>query len=400
VRRAVVVSAVAVVVAVSAGCWPDWARLFDTTPSTEHRIEDLRVLAIEVQPDASFHDDTFAMLASAVVVDPRGGKATVEFSVCRRESEFAPCLDADIVDSGVAEFPGDGLFGVSRPFADVAPALRALSIDDEDFVLDASPVFFDIIVNVATVGRDPVERERASITIAGYNPLRIADEAVDDFRTCRNPDDPEQNPVCAGDAPAFPVCGNEVVEIGETCDPPDGALCDERCGADGECPSIDAACLVGTDPNVVPVISAVRVDDEIEDDAVVPTDGGADVGQIVVDRGSVVTVQPVVAHGAFDTFQPWFSKQGFAPDVDCGSGLVAGCPQEELPQVRFYVYDGPLDIAVESAPGEVVDVNARGITIADIVVPTDAPTGVEAVWMVVSDGRGGMAARQLLLEVR
>ena len=84
--------AVVVVVCVWAGgCWPQWQQLFDTTPSSEHRVQDLRVLGIRAVP-AVFNVGADGVVDDVVVqpfvYDPRGGLITLRVGLCLAPSNF------------------------------------------------------------------------------------------------------------------------------------------------------------------------------------------------------------------------------------------------------------------------------------------------------------------------
>ncbi len=397
-RSLLVVALLLTVCVASSGCWEDWQRFFDTTPSTEHRIQDLRVLAFEFTPTASRPEALRVDL-----VDPRGGAARVELRACLRPTEFVPCVDKGVVVGSVdVEF--DDEFGEGRADfvfgdADLAALAAAAGIE-----VDASPVFVDVIADVVTLQQQPAEREVASVTVSLYNELRIADAAVDRFRTCINPEDPEQNPACFGAAIGEgedSVCGDNVVEGLEGCEPPGIAGCNEFCQTIGteECPQPEPACLVSTPQNLPPRIVSLRVDDAIRDEFEVPI---ADREDIIIDvdvaAGGSVRIQPVVNRGgAYDVYQPW--SLPFAFDLEqCGAALTAGCPIEEVPAVRFYVEDGDVDIAT-SALEEDFGVNNRGLSVAEVVVGKNA-SGDQPLWIVVVDGRGGMGFHRVTLHVR
>ncbi|MBI1948154.1 MAG: hypothetical protein HYS27_20865 [Deltaproteobacteria bacterium] len=124
-----------------ASCWPGWDFICDPTPSREHRVEDLRVLGVEVDqpnvlvPPGLLFDDAPAaepVLVRVVprVFDPRGGgPIDVTFSVCVATPFF--------VAAGAPCPAGAHSFGSQRVEADASAPLGPVPDLGATLVLDA-----------------------------------------------------------------------------------------------------------------------------------------------------------------------------------------------------------------------------------------------------------------------
>ena len=367
---------------VSSGCWPDWQRFFDTTISTEHRVEDTRVLAMEVVADnrAVFVD----------VVDPRGGSATVSLRLCLRPRLEVPCDDDGVfVDEVNVSYDDATHVGRANVAFDVAAAFP-------DVVVDASPAYVDVIADVVADGRSAAEHERATLTVPIYDDSTVA-SADDSFAVCVDPTSPDENPVCSGEVP-FGECGNGVVDEGEVCDPPGEGDCDDVCQAPGGCPRFTPACIESTPRNIAPHIAGLRTGDAVVDTSDLPVDGATDEFTVDVPAGGRLRLQPVVNVGAHDAYQPWFSPV-FGGDESCGEGLIAGCATTEFSAARFYVVDDNAIDLVSPGGDTGFGVNDNGFTAVDVVV-SDGASGEFLVYVVVADGRGGMGFQPVTVRVR
>ena len=402
--RGVVV--VVVVAAFASGCWPEWAKLFDVTPSREHRVEDLRVLGIRAEPAAFYvgRDGSAGdVVITPFIYDPRGGEITMRIGLCALPSVFDSCVDVPI-EVRSASLIANGQHPLGR-VDDAVTTLRLGPADVQELValttasLSGVPIFVTVVVDVTRPGADPAERERATLTL----PLRLDPSRVDDVsqdpgvRLCVDPADPVENAVCLGEA--LPgLCGDAVVDAGESCDPPDGALCSAECLSSDPCAVFGSPpCLERLPANMPPRIVGFDTDPGEEDFALRVADQGFDVvagGAIEFTRGQTLRFGPVVdVEGAFDPVQDFFPPSF---DRRCEALLTAACPTFEVPSVRFYVRDGRFDLEVNTGGA----VNETGNTIAELSVGEDTEAKDEVVVVVVSDSRGGLDVVELTVRLR
>ncbi|MDP2344189.1 MAG: hypothetical protein Q8O67_24740 [Deltaproteobacteria bacterium] len=396
---------VVVVVVCCAGCWPDWAKLFDTTPSREHRVEDLRVLAIRAEP-AAFTvalDGTVAdVVVTPAIYDPRGGQVTMHIGVCGPPSVFRSCTEIP-VDVRTADLDVDATHPLGR-VRDTATTIRLTADDVRALLLPSAsqlsvvPLQVSVVVDVSRRGAgDLIERERATLSL----PLRLDPRtatAIDDerVRLCADPADPRENGLCLGIGVAG-TCGDGVVDDNESCDPPDGDRCRDDCVSRDPCARVGPVpCLERLPPNLPPRITGFDTDPERELFTLhTSAEGMADVaagGLVVASRGGTIRFAPIVdVDGAFDLLQE-FPLPSF--DGRCGVQVRGGCAGQEAPSVRFYARDGRFDFLVRNTG---IPVNESGNTIGELAIKDTAETRDEVVVVVVSDGRGGLDFAELTL---
>ncbi len=401
---------VVVVVGVS-GCWSGWQTLLDTTPSKEHRIEDLRVIAIRAEP-ASFYVDADGSVPDVVVTpfvyDPRGGAVALQIGLCAPASFSQPCVDVPIEVRSVVlaadEHHPLGRVTDTTATLSLTPRLLSTLLSSSSSSLSVVPVPITIVVDVTKPGTDPVERERATLTL----PLRLDPRTVNSVsedtavRLCADPADPGENAVCFGGSPPGP-CGDGVVDANESCDPPDGDRCGDDCLRHDACAPAtrgSAPCLERLPPNEPPLITGFDLNPSARTFDVATSDqdvADVDVGAVAeVEPQPSLRIAPVVdVAGAFDEVQEFFA----APlEPWCESQPVAACLSREAPSLRFYVPDGPFDL-VAAEPNQ--PVNQSGNAQAELAIPRAARRGDEVVVVVVaSDGRGGLDVAELTLRLR
>lgn len=165
-----------------ASCWPGWDFVCDPTPSREHRVEDLRVLALEVDaptvlvPPGLLYDDAPAAEPLTVhlaprVYDPRGGgPIDVRVAVCPAAvfggSTGAPCPDgaralASFSVDADANAPLGAVGGLEMDVTVDAALVRALYAEAGFAEGSLGVVPFRWVVGVSRTVDGRVERESA-----------------------------------------------------------------------------------------------------------------------------------------------------------------------------------------------------------------------------------------------
>ena len=259
-----------VVVALASSCWPGWATILDQRPSTEHIVEDLRVLAIVVEPAGvvlppavvvADDDAAVEIVARPAIFDPRPGPidVTVLLGVVVPPSptSFLPSAPAPTALPSVAPVE----LRVDAPGVGVDPT-GALPPIEARFVLDGAalreayalrgeaagalaPVSLAVVVRVRREELFAVETETATVAFdvrvdprpAAWPPA-LADARAGALASAHATEcDEEEQLQCFADddvpppaeLPAF--CGDGLVTGDETCDPPGEGACPFNCGS-------------------------------------------------------------------------------------------------------------------------------------------------------------------------
>jgi hypothetical protein len=402
-----------------AGCWPGWDFLFDVTPSREHRVEDLRVLAVKLEPAsivftpafaAGDEDREFALRVQPVLFDPRGGDIDVDISLCVSANDgFSPCSSlpgSEVVRTTVTARTEDPLGIVELDESFTLSRALIVSMFESAGVSPTSigGINAGVVVNVGRTFNGKRERERAELLFpvevdpfgAGTSPaLFEASGAVD----CTG----EPEGTCFIDGGEESVCGDGVVEGFEQCDPPEEGVCDEGCFAFDFCQAAPTpVCVSPVAVNTSPAITGALVVDE----------GGTLPGpeSLRVDVGGVIELTPGVPRFVTvespqlvnpEVFQPAFA-QTFCPEGSPGrrTFLECGLLPEEL-NTRVYIADARAEL-VGSIPEEGFFGNPQfGGGSTGVMFAADTPSGTrEPLVLVLSDGAGGMDLALFTLEAR
>ncbi len=412
-------------------CWPGWSFICDPTPSREHRVEDLRVLALEVDeptvlvPPGLLFDDAPAAAPLEVTIVPRvfdprgGGPIDVTFSVCAALGSFAvggaPCPDGSR-SLGSRRVEADG----SAPLGPVQDLRATLTLDraltqalyrEAGFPDGAlGLVQLQLVVGVSRAVDGRVERESASL------PWFVQLDA-------RSPDlppatllrllDAEGALLCdegAPDACSFdlePVCGDGEVQQPETCEPPGSEGCDEYCYALDPCAtSVGSAgvCLrapvLPTRPALTGLVFA-QAGDGFSPNAEPDVEPG---GVIELDVGTSRYLSTAVAVGdEVPTWQAtWPGWDGCADDTP-GARAYLQCDQGFGTTVtsRFYIADGAAELV---APGDPVSGfwgNQSGWEAVAVAFVDGTPAGTEEpLVVVIASDRGAMDTAVFTLRAR
>lgn len=288
----------------STGCileWVEWVQTLSTlgTAGDEHRVQDLRVLAIEAEPaELRYRLGVFeeggdalpplTLSLEAFAYDPRGGEIQTTLQLCPKEAEVGRFFNGAVIDFSAC-VGGEELGGLEPEVAaalapidrvlDADPTLPAGRIDGLTwrYVLTPAaqramlaragvtdPVLHDVNVQVVLrVSREFAgQREtewavlpismRADLLAAGDEEL-VERALEEEERIICLPSDPQRD--CIEPAwipppvPGPSECGDEIVEGEEQCDPPDGLFCDDACQLLNVC---ERSCLAYTEPNERP----------------------------------------------------------------------------------------------------------------------------------------------------
>ncbi len=282
-RRSALVGCTVVVAGAAVGCWPGWQSILDTTPSTEHIVEDLRVLAIQTDPPGLV---LLAPLESGpaertlrvrpFVVDPRAGEVEVTVSLGKDQQLGGEGIfDVGIraprqilsvpAQHFVVRAPGkdeDG-FGATEPIEAIftigGDAIAELFTADDVSDPGLVPARLYAVVKVRREVGFTVETETAfSVVDVRLNPdpaLWGPDERSDallEVNAVDCPDEADRDACVPGGGGGgrpppeeiFEGCGDGIVNGDEICDPPDGLTCPDNCGSacgDGE-RTVDEEC--------------------------------------------------------------------------------------------------------------------------------------------------------------
>lgn len=414
-----------------ASCWPGWSFICDPTPSREHRVEDLRVLALEVDqpsvllPPGLLFDEAPAVAPVEValvprVFDPRGGgPIDVTFSVCAANAFFAtggaPCPEG-ARSLGSERVEADG----SAPLGPV-PDLRAtLALDREltralyreaGFPGGAlGMVQLQLVVGVSRAIDGRVERESA------YLPFFVQLDA-------RSPDLPaatrdrllaaEGALLCdegAPDACSFeiePVCGDGEVQRPETCEPPGTDACDDYCFALDPCAATVGGAGVCLRAPVVPSAPVLRglVFSQAGNGFAPNTEPDVERGGVieVTVGGSRYLAPAIDVSDEVPTFQPsWPGSPGCAADAPGAQGSLQ-CDGGFAPSVsfRFYVGDGAAELVAPADPVTGFFGNQSGYEAVAVAFADGTPAGTEEpLVVVIASDRGAMDTAVFTLVAR
>lgn len=412
-------------------CWPGWDFICDPTPSREHRIEDLRVLAIEVEqpsvlvPPGLLFDDAppaepIEVRVMPRVFDPRGGgPIDVTFSVCVAGPFFIaagpPCPAALSfgsarveADAGAPLGPVPNLEAMLRLDAEQARALYR----DAGFHGGALGVLpLQIVVGVSRAIDGRVERESAflpwfvqldalspDMPSAALEALLRSEGAL----SC----DPGAPDACSFDVE--PVCGDGVVTRPESCEPPGSERCDEYCYTDDPCLLAAGAGAVCLRPPVLPPLPRIG-------GLVLASAGDGFFPNIVpdVERGGVIDVElgrslylapAVLIDEVTPTWQrTWPANEacaegtpGASAHLQCDEGFPANVT------FRFYVGDGAAELVAPGDPATGFWGNQGGGYEAAAVAFADgtAPGTEEPLVVVIASDRGAMDTATFTLVAR
>lgn len=434
-----------VALALAQGCVLEWVDYFSKltqlgTGTGEHRVLDLRVLAIEAAPaelryPLAFLDEsadgssgTLALRVEPFVYEPRGGDVDIAWSVCARQSSSlygappldslgdASCLDADEaarftgdVATSLAPLttvvkasdePGGRLPGLERTLYVDGPALRALlAIAEADLSEEARTSMqrhleLLVVLRVSRVWLGTPEDEWAVLAVpvapdlANAEPARLEafldehDAELCEPDTTRDCTDPAQvfEPPEDFELPpdATMECGNGVLEWFEQCDPPLAGSCTEACMLDNIC---ERTCILTLPANQVPLVYGVDRPDGI---AYAQPPRATTVDDAALHDGDTVTLHP----GEQVFFEAVVDERVFAEDfalVGHGQSFAT-----ETPQLRWYTFgDGNLAAPVDfdgSYAGQGYNGGVLYASSADLHQPGEREPFV----LVVADGRGGM----------
>jgi hypothetical protein len=401
----------------TASCWPGWDFLFDQTPSREHRVEDLRVLAIELEPASIVFTPTFARDGGApftlqvrpVIFDPRGGDIDVDVSLCFTNNDgISPCasIGGEVVRRTVTASSDDplGIVELDETFTISHEVIVDLFDVAGVPITTIGGVHAGVVVNVSRVLDGKRERERAELFFPvevdpfgeGTTPELFAESAGDDCS-----DEPED--VCFPGQEQEPECGNGIVEPPfEQCDPPEPGVCDECFAIDFCQAAASTICIEPVAVNTRPLITAVFV---LGNGEVFPNENTPR-----IEPGGTIELTPGERRFVFadspslltpELAQPAFS-QTFCPEGSPGrrTSLECGLVPESLNQ-RVYVGDARAEL-VGSFPGEEFFGNPQfGPAPVGVMFAADTPPGTrEPLVVVLSDGDGGMDLALFTLEAR
>ncbi|OGQ10716.1 MAG: hypothetical protein A2138_09380 [Deltaproteobacteria bacterium RBG_16_71_12] len=362
-----------------ASCWPGWDFICDPTPSREHRVEDLRVLAIEVDqpnvlvPPGLLFDEAPAAEPVEVRVAPRafdprgGGPIDVTFSVCAANAFFTvagPPCPVGARSFGSQRVEAD----LSAPLGPVPDLEATLTLDAEltrelyrqaGFPAGALGVLqLQLVVGVSRAIDGRVERESAylpwfvqldalsiDMPTAPLQALLQAEGAL----AC----DPGAPDACSFDVE--PVCGDGVVTRPETCEPPGAEGCDEYCFATDQCAAAVGGSGVCLRPPVLPPVPHIAGLMFAEAGNGFFTNADPDVergGAIEVTVGRPRYLSPAVQiDEVTPTLQRTWPASGACAEGTPGASARLQCDEGYPATVtfRFYVGDGAAELV---APGD------------------------------------------------
>jgi hypothetical protein len=404
--------------------------MFEQTPSSEHRVEDLRVLAVDVEPASitvpaalayASEGESLSLSLSPRIFDPRGGAIEMSVSLCASRDRFAQCSgDGIAVTQRTVQAQG------ARPLGPVDETLRVtltraqlaqLWADVEVEFPSLIPI--TVLINVSVVREVDgfTEREVAVLPLeARVDPLDalVPDEDLRAVSLTRCASLDEDVP-CGG-TQVTAVCGDDEIGPGEACDPPMIDSCSDTCQSVAFCPSqLPALCARAAMPNQRPLIAGLIESSElyvpvfdVEPDhlpgARIPTQRGARLSIVPVLRSADQELRALSQGGAFEGFGPGDTplpvEDGASEDVSAGCPPLQGftCPMPESLSTRFYIADGDAEIVAPSDEAGNYLGNYGGHVGVTLFVGDEA--GEVPLVIVVSDGAGGMSVASFTLDVR
>jgi hypothetical protein len=435
-RAARIVAGTACVAALTTSCWPGWTKIFEQTPSREHRVEDMRVLAIETDPGslvlpasigrsppAPPFDGSVDLEVTPRVFDPRGGDVAISVGLCASPVTGQPCSGAGITPVERTLHPDK-----DKPLGPASTHVTFhLSADDirglyRDAQLDPSSlagVVLQVVVNASTEVAGVVEREQAVLEIEmrtdPFDPL-ITDAELGQASGARC-SDPRFDVVCGQEGPSDAVCGDGVLQAGEGCEPPGVPdLCGDQCQSDAICAKAPAVCVVPLAANVAPRLRGLARGSDVNatDVEFAPGDtirvGTGDTFSFVVllddDQDVHQTVAGPVAFlgGDFEGGPPPPGGGG-GRDVEnsCPAPAIGQftCPTNRGVSVRCYIADGDAELVspVDDLGTYIGNIQNGGGAQSYAIKFGKNPTK-EPLVVVVSDGAGGMHIGSFTFDVR
>jgi hypothetical protein len=420
----------AIACAGAGACWPGWMEMFEQTPSSEHRVEDLRVLAIDVEPASitvpaalAYSDDGASLELSITprIFDPRGGTIELGVSLCGSRDRFTQCSGGGIaVTQRTVQAHG------ARPLGPVDETVRVtltraqlaqLWADVEVEFPSLIPITVLINVSVVREVDGVTEREVAVLPLeARVNPLDALvpneDLRAVSLTRCASLDEDLQ---CGG-TQVTAVCGDDEIGPGEACDPPVIDMCSDVCQSVAFCPSqLPALCARAATPNQRPLIAGLIESSDlfvpvfdVEPDylpgARIPTQRGARLSIVPVLRSADQELRALSQGAAFEGFGPGDTPlpvdDGATDDEGYGCAPLPSftCPMPESLSTRFYIADGDAEIVAPSDEAGSYIGNSGGHAGVTLFVGDEA--GEVPLVIVVSDGAGGMSVASFTLDVR
>jgi hypothetical protein len=243
-------------VAVEGGMGSDYELDFIGMPSTQREQAAIRAWQDHdpdvVETDVQIPNDGLVVLAGKAV-DMGGGQWRYEYALQnvnsdRSVSSFAVTLANDVVVQNIdfndvdyhsgepydgTDWPGayaDGaVTWATTPFhIDAnANALRWCTLYNYRFVSSAAPVSGYATIGLFKPGGtdEPVRMVVETVAPSGSFEPMCGNSVIEPGETC----DPPAAEVCSTQCLLFPDCGNAAVEPGEECDPPMAEVCDDNC---------------------------------------------------------------------------------------------------------------------------------------------------------------------------
>lgn len=370
----------------SASCWPGWSFACDPTPAGEHRVEDLRVLALEVDrpnvlvaPGLLFGDapaaDAVPVHVAPRVFDPRGGgPIDVSLSLCAA-TPFAPRMGAPCPDGARqlasfraeadADAPLGEVPGLEVDFALDAELARALYAEAGQPEGSLGVQLFEIVVSVSRRVDGRVERE------SGYVPWFLQLDAL------------------AADMPAARLFALLDEEHAMLCAGGEGDGC-----ATQELPGCDPVCLV---PPILPPLAelaGLKRSEQLGPYAINEEPEFAPGSSITVARGARLFLAPVIAIGEDTPTLQWsFKAVGQCAEdpaegamrLQCNSGFPANVA------ARFYVGDGAAELVAPGDPTSGYWGNEGAREAVAVAFDEGTPPGTqEPLVVVIASDRGAM----------
>jgi hypothetical protein len=401
-----------------ASCWPGWDFIFDQTPSREHRLEDLRVLAVLAEPAALAIPAAFVLDGpepppleleiTPFIFDPRGGDVDVALGLCASGLEGIPCAAGDDAPSFSKTVRADaedplGRVDVRATLRLDRAQLRALYRQAGVAIDSARNVNLSVVVNVARDFGGKRERESAVLTLdmrldaldpalpAAVRERALASAGLVDCAEL------ESDGCAPSLGPAEPTCGDGLVEGFEECDPPDGTTCDESCFALDICHAARRPVCFQPLKNSRPLIEGLIA---------LSPQGPIPEGAPTVARGGVIRLRS----GTTTFFAPTPNVSQAEPRLE---GLTFFCPEGtpgeepfmacgfERVSWRAYVLDRRAELFDPDAPpGQPFVGNTSGglFPFGVAFLEGTAPGTREPLVVVVADQRGGMDLAVFTLE--
>lgn len=415
----IVVVAVVVALATGGGCWPGWDFLFDQTPSREHRVEDMRVLAVAADPASilvppSFLDgtgDPLVLDVAPAIFDPRGGDIDVGIRICPHSIRTpVPCAEADphvVLPHFDATATADprvslGTAPVNAQLALTTADVRALFVGVGLRSTSVLPVPVDVVVNVARILDGKRESETAFITLTMQLdsvalPAAQADALVHDAGGV-NCTPAQAGLGCTGGGAS--TCGNGVIEGDETCDPPVADACAPSCQALDRCAAARApVCFVPpTTLHRSRILGAFANDSE----GAAPADGEhIDIGgTIAVPAGGRFLVPDFQIDDGSALLQSSFFEPDCAPGTR-GAVPQLACSRSDINTWRAYIADGHAELIAPANPDKTFVGNSFLTTPVGVAFTKDTPAGTrEPFVFVLVDDYGGMDVATFTIEAQ